>query len=233
MKEKYLNIIKLIISFLLFFFLSTIIRLILKRFGIDTSMFDYQDYGYFETLLELIFAVIILLFYRKIFTKDLLNFKNSFKGFMNEVFRLFAIFLAIKIASALLTNFIGMMIGIDIGESENQSTIIKITKEAPIMMLISTSILAPIVEEGIFRLGLRKVVNNNYLFIILSGLIFGLMHIFPTDLLMVEALVYSITYVTMGIYLAYIYVETDNIWINILVHGINNLISMIAILALY
>ena len=105
-----------------------------------------------------------------------------------------------------------------------------LTSSAPIMMLISAAFLAPIVEEGIFRLAFRKVINNKYLFMIISGLLFGFMHIFPTELPMSVALTYSITYVTMGVYLAYVYVKTDNIWFSIIIHLLNNLISMLAII---
>ena len=97
-------------------------------------------------------------------------------------------------------------------------------------MLISTSILAPFVEESIFRLGLRSVIKEKYLFIAISGLVFGFMHIFPTELPLYVALIQSIVYVAMGICLAYMYTETDNIWITIIIHALNNFLSMAAIL---
>ena len=74
--------------------------------------------------------------------------------------------------------------------------------------------------------------SNKYLFILVSGLFFGMMHIFPTDLPTSLALIYSITYVAMGFYLAYIYTETENIWFVIFIHALNNLFSMIISLAL-
>ena len=111
-----------------------------------------------------------------------------------------------------------------------QNTIDSITNNAPVMMFISTSLLAPFVEEGIFRLGLRSVIKEKYLFIAISGLVFGFMHIFPTELPLYVALIQSIVYVAMGICLAYMYTETDNIWITIIIHALNNFLSMAAIL---
>ena len=233
MKEKTLNIIKFIISIGMFFFLSNLISGILRRLGIDINIFDYTDYGYLDTLVELIFALIVYILYRKYFNKDYNEFENNFKNNINDIFKFFAIFFVLKIISSVVTSIIGYIFDMNILESENQNIIVKITEKTPILMLISTVILAPIVEEGIFRLGLRKIIKNDYLFILISGLVFGFMHIFPTDLSMSIALTYSITYVTMGFYLAYIYVEKDNIWINILIHSLNNLISMIAILMFY
>ena len=56
-------------------------------------------------------------------------------------------------------------------------------------MFISTSILAPIYEEILFRLGFKKCINNKLMFIIISGTLFGLIHIFPTDLSLGVALI--------------------------------------------
>jgi len=232
MKEKAINIIKFIITIIMFFFFSRMLGMFFRWIGIQPTMFDAKDYGYVDTLLELIYAVVIYLLYSKNMNKDFADTKNSFKTFINRVLKYFAVFFVLKIGSAIVTSIVGFAIGAEIGESENQNMIIKITESAPLMMIISSVILAPIVEEGIFRLGLRKVISNDYLFIVLSGLIFGLMHIFPTDLSLSVALTYGITYVTMGIYLAYIYVDTDNIWINIIIHALNNLISMLAIITM-
>ena len=57
-----------------------------------------------------------------------------------------------------------------------------------------------------------KIIKNKYLFIITSGIFFGFLHIFPTDLNIVYALINSIPYVTMGMVLAYIYIKEDNIY---------------------
>ena len=232
MKEKIINVLKCIFTILVFFTIGKLISLGFNYFGIDVSNIDYKDYGFLEALIELIMATIIFIIYQNYLKKDYDDFKNNYNNYMKDMFKFFAIFFALKIFSALLTSVVGLIIGENIGESENQNTIILISKAAPIMTLLSTAILAPIVEEGIFRLSIRKVISNKYLFILLSGLIFGFMHIFPTDLSISVALTYSITYVTMGIYLAYVYTETDNIWICIMLHALNNLLSMLAIMFL-
>ena len=228
MKRK--NILKLIIVILMFFFGSLIIGDFLRLIGINVSTFDAKDINYIDCFIKLIYSVIIYLLYRNYFRIDFKELKSGFKKYISEILKYFALFMVIKIASAALTSIIGFALGVEIGESENQNLIVSLTSSAPIMMLISTAILAPIVEEGIFRLAFRKVINNKYLFMIISGLVFGFLHIFPTELSMSIALTYSITYVTMGVYLAYVYVETDNIWFPIIMHALNNLISMLAII---
>lgn len=231
MKENVKNIIKLIISFILFFNLSLVIAYIFKLLGINYSEFNYTDYAYLNVLLELIMFVVILFLYKKYFKKDLVLFKLNKKDYIKKIISYFVIFMVIKYGVALFSSILLVMLGSDLVTSENQETVVALAKSMPFMMMISTGLLAPFVEEGIFRLGIKKVINNKYLFILVSGLIFGFMHIFPTELPLYAALIESLNYVTMGFVLAYIYNETDNIYVTIAVHALNNLLSMLVILA--
>ena len=232
MKEKREYISKLIIAFICFFEIGRFFSLIINLIGLNVQKFNYVDLAYYDTFIELILTIIIILLYKKCLRKDIVLFKLNKKDYINKILNYFILFIVIKISSSLITGFLSVILGYDLVDSENQSAIISLTKSAPLMMLISTTILAPIVEEGVFRLSLRKIIDNKTLFILISGLIFGLMHIFPTDLPTSLALIYSITYVAMGFYLAYIYTETENIWFVIFIHALNNLFSMIISLAL-
>ena len=231
MKDNVKNIFKLIISFVLFFNLSLVIAYIFKLVGINYSDFNYIDYACLNTFIELIMFVVVLLFYKKYLKKDLVLFKLNKKDYIKKIISYFLIFLVVKYGVALFSSLLLVMLGSDLVTSENQETVVTLAKTLPFMMMISTSLLAPFVEEGIFRLGIRKVINNKYLFILVSGLIFGFMHIFPTELPLYVALIESLNYVTMGLLLAYIYNETDNIYVVVIIHALNNLLSMLMILA--
>lgn len=231
MKDNVKNIFKLIISFVLFFNLSLVIACIFKLVGINYSDFNYIDYACLNTFIELIMFVVVLLFYKKYLKKDLVLFKLNKKDYIKKIISYFLIFLVVKYGVALFSSLLLVMLGSDLVTSENQETVVTLAKTLPFMMMISTSLLAPFVEEGIFRLGIRKVINNKYLFILVSGLIFGFMHIFPTELPLYVALIESLNYVTMGLLLAYIYNETDNIYVVVIIHALNNLLSMLMILA--
>ena len=231
MKDNVKNIFKLIISFVLFFNLSLVIAYIFKLVGINYSDFNYIDYACLNTFIELIMFVVVLLFYKKYLKKDLVLFKLNKKDYINKIISYFLIFLVVKYGVALFSSLLLVMLGSDLVTSENQEAVVTLAKKLPFMMMISTSLLAPFVEEGIFRLGIRKVINNKYLFILVSGLIFGFMHIFPTELPIYVALIESLNYVTMGLLLAYIYNETDNIYVVVIIHALNNLLSMLMILA--
>lgn len=231
MKDNVKNIFKLIISFVLFFNLSLVIAYIFKLVGINYSDFNYIDYACLNTFIELIMFVVVILFYKKYLKKDLVLFKLNKKDYIKKIISYFLIFLVVKYGVALFSSLLLVMLGSDLVTSENQEAVVNLAKTLPFMMMISTSLLAPFVEEGIFRLGIKKVINNKYLFILVSGLIFGFMHIFPTELPIYVALIESLNYVTMGLLLAYIYNETDNIYVVVIIHALNNLLSMLMILA--
>lgn len=230
MKGK--NILKFIILILMFFLGGVVLGAIFNSFGLNVSSFDAKDNNYFQCLAEIVFSIVVYLLYRKCLKEDLKDLKENKNKYIEEFIKLLILFFVIKIASALLTSIIDLIFNMNLTESENQSIIIELMESGPLMMIISTVFFAPIVEEGIFRLSLGKIINNKKVFIIVSGVLFGFMHIFPTDLAVSVALTYSITYVAMGIYLAYAYAKTENIWMVILLHAANNLLSMLAILFL-
>ena len=232
MKKEINYLLKLILCFFLFFNISYIVAIIFSIVGIDYSNFNYQELTIMSILSELLLFIFILLLYKKEFRKDYIVFKLNYKDYIKKIFIYFIMFMALKIASSLISTILATILNYNLGDSENQETIIKFTTSAPLLMLFNTCILAPFVEEGIFRLSIKKVFKNKYFFILVSGLFFGLMHIFPTELPISLALIYAISYVTMGLYLAYIYTKENNIWVTIFVHALNNIISMIAILAL-
>ena len=232
MKKDIKYLLKLLLCFILFFNLNYLVALLFNLVGINYNTFNYKDYTYFNVLIELILFVVVMLLYNKEFKKDYKIFKLNVKDNIRKIISYFALFIALKIGTALVSSILSFALNFTLGESENQEAVMKLVSAEPLLMIINTCILAPFVEEGIFRLSIRKVFNNKYLFILVSGLFFGMMHIFPTDLPTSQALIYSITYVTMGFYLAYIYTETENIWFVIFIHALNNLFSMILSIAL-
>ena len=58
------------------------------------------------------------------------------------------------------------------------------------------------------------ILFKGILFVLISGFIFGIMHVFPLEngMPLVLGVVQSISYITMGIFLAHIYNKTDNIF---------------------
>ncbi|MBQ8234787.1 MAG: CPBP family intramembrane metalloprotease, partial [Bacilli bacterium] len=68
---------------------------------------------------------------------------------------------------------------------------------------------------------LYKIFKNKYLFIFISGFIFGSLHVF-NDSMVISDLLYLIPYCTPGFIFAYILTKSDNIFNTIGLHFIHN-----------
>lgn len=230
MKAKIINILKLLFSFLLFTYVSTIVGYILEFLGVDISKLSLFEDTIISVSISLFLMIILIITYYKDLKKDFKEFKVNFMSKALFALKIFAIFMLIKFAASYVSVLISNIFNITDITSENQTSINEILGQYPILMTFSAVCLAPIYEEILFRLGFRKCINNKFLFIIISGTLFGLIHIFPTDLNLGIALIQSITYVAMGLALAYFYQKYDNIFYSILLHFYNNLLSIIFIL---
>ena len=88
-------------------------------------------------------------------------------------------------------------------------------------------IAAPIIEELITRKTFKEVFSNQYVYIIVSGLIFGSLHLLSAT--NITEILYVIPYSALGCAFAKIYYNTDNLWTNIFFHSLHNLIAIIII----
>jgi len=99
-----------------------------------------------------------------------------------------------------------------------------------ILMAFSAVILRPIVEELVFRKSFFGLIKNQNYALIISSLVFGLIHI-STEILSGNvglALISSLPYIGAGFIFGYIYmIHKQNIVIPILVHMAYNLVSVL------
>ena len=234
MKEKIINIIKLGISLILFFSIGIISGFILKMFNIDVNIIKEKYMVYYQFIVSFILFIILLIMYFKYIKKDYCDFKKNIVKNIKSILKLFIIFIIVKFIVSFVTMLIVSLLGMDIESitSVNQETIIEYIKVAPILMAFTTSLFGPFYEEILFRLGFKKALKKGIIFVLISGLIFGVMHVFPLDdeVSLLLGIIQSINYVTMGIFLAYIYNKSDNIFISIGVHFLNNFLSVLTMI---
>lgn len=127
----------------------------------------------------------------------------------------------------LVVEYVGRIIlvleeGLD-ANTVNQSTLEQLGM-SPLLLVALTVIVAPIVEETVMRgLILGRVFNNSYLGVILSSLLFGLLHM-PTDIGS------WIIYGGMGLVLAIVYHKTQKLEYTIAIHFINNALGVLLML---
>jgi len=103
---------------------------------------------------------------------------------------------------------------------------------SPVFMLLNTAILAPIIEELTFRKSFRIVFKNNIAFILISGIVFGALHVI-TSITNTYDYLYLLPYCSLGIAFSYMYYKTDNIFAPIFMHFMHNsIMTILNILAL-
>ena len=104
----------------------------------------------------------------------------------------------------------------------NQETLLSL----PLLLTAFLAIIiAPLTEELMFRGFIRKFIKNDVLFVLLSGLIFGGLHVLSADSL--QQVLFIIPYSVLGFAFSLNYVKTKNIVSNIFLHSTWNAIAVI------
>jgi membrane protease YdiL (CAAX protease family) len=178
-----------------------------------------------------IFDITLLIFAAIIFRKEL---KKQMQDLTKiDVFKIVN-YVIISIPVLYLAEFVGSLLTLALtGEastSENQSSIELLIKQLPVLMIFIVVVIAPMLEEIIFRLFLFTSVypKGRILAYLVSGGLFGLLHVL-THILQgnFSELFLVFPYLFMGMGLCFIYEYSDNIYVAMIAHGIMNLISVL------
>lgn len=214
------NITKQIGIFLSYFFYEFIIVTILALFNINYFTLNYMTKIYITCITNALYMIFLIFMYKKELKEDIQDFKKNYKSYLLKYIGLYilGVFL-MMISNIVIGHFIGTSV------SNNEIELRKLINDYPIYMFLSTCIFAPFIEEMIFRKTVKKILINKYAFIIISGLIFGALHI--TDFTDYKQLLLGISYIIMGIDFAYIYHKTNNIFTTMTFHFMHNLILFI------
>lgn len=219
-KSKYKKILKNIIMFFMFFIWQIIPIIFLNILGINPSNFNIIQKNLYLILSYLSYLIIVILIYYKELMIDFKKYKENFK-------KIFMKYLPVYILGIILMGMTNILVSkiTNMNISSNETSIREYIKLFPIYMSFSTVIYAPIIEEITFRKIIKNIVDNKYLFIIISGILFGIVHLNTNpsinDYLMI------LPYIVMGIDFSYIYNKTDTIFSTIIFHALHNLILLI------
>ena len=111
------------------------------------------------------------------------------------------------------------------GIAGNEESVRAMFKLNPVYMYISAVIFAPLVEELVFRQGIRNICGKNIVFILVSGFVFGALHVFTSATTTLD-LLYLIPYSALGIAFATMLYKTENIFVSMGFHFMHNGILM-------
>ena len=219
-----------ILYILVFFMLSYVGKFLFKNFYNYYYTLFVKYNGIFGILLFLLFIIIFYLFYSKdlkiIFTYKKLNFSFVVKGliYLSSIMMIYYIIYFI-FDNAFLFNFFKYFNDVLTGKKNITIYDILILEKSlkprfEPFMLIGTVIIGPIFEEIFYR-GLLynklKEISNAFIAVFISSIFFALLHIpgYGFNIKMFSL-------VLDGILLTYCYEKTNNIYVPILVHSINN-----------
>lgn len=217
---KYLKNILIFIGLLfLYIVYSTIIISLLEEFGLHIENLSILFQSIIYIIIDISLIIIFYLIYRKELNIEFKNYRKNFKKYFITSLKCWGIGLLLMLVSNIIIQSIYSKIPI------NEASIQEMLKKMPIYIAFSSCVMAPFIEELIFRKSLGKIFNSNILFIIWSGLLFGLIH--NINSFETGQLLYIIPYGAFGAVFAYLYKKTDNIFSSITIHCLHNTILVI------
>lgn len=285
------NIIKMFIAVLFFLFFQYAVSIGLIGF-LGTTYVEAHEY-YVITLLNFIndlgVCIFMIIMLWKVIKKGFNSWKDKIKrhkfiSLLWDIWVGFCALLVFKYVISILCSLISLALGVTEETVANQQIIEELLGSATVMMTIATCIFAPIAEELVFRGAFKEAIKNKKVFITVSGLIFGFMHVTQNLFLLLGIMAFglfvdyaiehkekfkkfcvtektlyigviilfiillignnsqillsvdkneiigSIVYISLGCFLAHIYAKSDNILYSIVVHALNNILSVLMVL---
>lgn len=195
---------------------------IILLFGNNYINFSTKTRITIAFIADLIILGILFIIYKDTLIKD---FKKYFNKKISEnfetSFKYWFIGFLVMLGSNLLISVIT-----DGQIASNEESVRSLIDIAPLYMIFNVSIYAPLTEELIFRKSIKDITNNKWLYIILSGGIFGALHVI-TSLTGLIDLIYLVPYCSLGITFAALYHKTNNIYSSITMHCMHNTMAII------
>ena len=205
---------------LLYIVISTIISAFHLALDIDGKMLN----NVLLSLESLIIAIIIGFILKKQLKGQFKDFKKNYRQNLKTSFKhWWKGFLAMYITNLIIYYFI--LGGIAPNEEANR----ELLTMYPLYSVISMCLIGPFTEELLFRLSFKDSITNRKLYIAITGIIFGLMHV-VLSFTNIKDLFYIIPYSCLGFAFAAAYYDTKNIYSSTIVHMFHNSLSIALIM---
>lgn len=174
-----------------------------------------------------IIVIIVLAFNYKELIKDIRLFVKNYKVYLPFVFKRYLCMLGVMVLVAIPVVLINKG-----ATSTNQTLVNAMFKKMPFGAFALSVFYAPFIEENVFRLSLSKFFTNKTAFIIISGFLFGSLHVID-KFTSIPDLLFIFQYSALGICLAKAYADSKNIFVSISMHFIQNFLAAVLVLLLY
>ena len=206
--EKIKTIGKAVLVFVLYLLLSVYLKV---TFNICFNSSNVIISNASSILSDVFLLLIISLFFLPTIIED---FKKINKDALSLAYKNWIKGLIIMYVS----NILIILLTKDIATNESYNR--DILFESPLYAISVMVFVAPLIEELIFRLSIKNLFKNKWIYAITSGFIFGLMHL--TTASSPLELLFIIPYGALGFFFAKSVYETDNIWSSMITHMTHN-----------
>lgn len=173
---------------------------------------DQNQLGGYATIgaFTVIFICFIIMYFKKL-KEDVKKLTKK-----NILFIIISAIVILFVNMGIATIFENFNVAMD-----NQEFVSDILNDYKIPMAIATAFFAPFIEEMVFRYSISTIVKNKIAFVIISSILFGLVHGIG---------IATLLYIVIGIGFSLIYLKTEkNIASSTIAHIINNLVGIIQI----
>lgn len=205
---------------------SAIVKLLVNEFHLTMNQTDAT--AYLNLILDLAYTIICFFAFKDQLKQQWNDFKENKKEYL--IFGCLVGYAVLYVA-----NILGGLITLLLGggdTSQNQSLIVSLAQNHPLIMFTTSVFMAPFFEEIIFRgmifgwlYEVHPVVAH-----IGSAFIFGFIHVMNAVFSgNIAEMVQIFSYMFMGFVLSYLYSKKNNILVPMMSHAMNNLVSMIMV----
>lgn len=219
-KKYWKQCIQAIVVLLIYFFLPLLQPVPFYLFGVDLNTVPVTIKAIYLIVFESLMIVLMIAVFYEDLKENFKDLKKNHRTYFNEYIKYwFLILLLMMISNSIIMRLNnGAM-------ASNEETIRENFTIVPLYTFFSAVVFAPIVEELTFRKSIRNICTNDFLFIFLSGLIFGSLHVLPSYQTPMD-LLYLIPYSIPGWVFAYTLKKSKNIFVPMGLHFIHNGILM-------
>ena len=223
-KEKFISMKGLIIGTIIFFlfYYSAYFQLIpVIIFDLNLEKLTGSQQVMLSAFSNIVLLIILFLIFRKDIIEEWKKFKNNLLENIDIGVKYWLIGLGVMMVSNIIITF-----ALNLGQAANEQAVQQMISYLPWLMLINAGLIAPCTEEIVFRKGFKKAFTNKWLFISLSALVFGALHV-VTSMTSPLDLLYIIPYGALGAAFACIYQKTGTIFSSIAMHMFHNTILIL------
>lgn len=216
--EKFKYITKGLLVFLLFWYSKFFQYIPVYLFKIDVKHLSKGMAVILSSFSTIITFIILFFIYRKDLRRDFKKFIKNREDYMDIGLKWWGIGLVLMFVSNAIITYV-----LKAGGATNEQAVQSMIKALPWLMFIDAGLIAPFNEELVFRKTLKDVFKNKWIFVILSFLLFGFVHVIHSSKEILDYL-YFIPYGALGGAFAMAYYETDNVFTSIILHSVHNTI---------